>query len=144
MPSWAVTETRGTAPKPALWVVVVLESTKNGSCAAVASVIRIVPVTIWLPLDTSTVDGVISNDSRCGGVVSTTGGGELTVQLADAGGWSGLLAASVARTARVCAPAASPVTVLGDEHDDQAPVSRRHSKLAPTSLAEKEKVALLV
>jgi hypothetical protein len=51
-----------------------------------------------------------------------------------------LPAASVARTSKVCAPAASPVSPCGLVHAAHEPPSRRHSKVEPGSSAEKAKV----
>ena len=50
-------------------------------------------------------------------------------------------ASSTARTRKTCASFFSPVYVLGEEQACQAPPSRRHSKVAPLSDAENEKVA---
>ena len=56
---------------------------------------------------------------------------------------SGLPAASMARTSKVCAPSASPLYALGLEHEAQDPASRRHWRLEPASEELKEKLALL-
>lgn len=72
-----------------------------------------------------------------GGVVSA--GGEIVhVRLA---GELVLLAASVARTSKVCEPLESPVYDLGEVQAPHAPPSRRHSNVEPSSLEVNSKVA---
>src|SRR5689334_14883987 len=66
--------------------------------------------------------------------------GALTVQLALAGLGSTFRRASRARTAKACAPGASPVYACGEVHAPNAALSRLHSK-EPGSVAVKEKLA---
>src|SRR5687768_2255075 len=71
MPSFAVPEIRGTVPNRADWLVDWLENENVGASAPESlSVIRIVTVTFWLPVETLTAFGVKSNSATCGGVVS--------------------------------------------------------------------------
>ena len=61
-----------------------------------------------------------------GGV--TSGGGPLTVHAAVAGVGSALPVRSSARTAKLCTPGATPVSVRGDVQEAKAPPSSAHSK----------------
>ena len=70
-------------------------------------------------------------------VIDVSGAVASTVQVVVAGVASTLPLASVARTANVRRPSARPVSASGDPHGRYAPASRRHSKLAPASLAAK-------
>jgi hypothetical protein len=73
----------------------------------------------------------------CGAVVSI-------VQLCTAGLPSTFPAASIARTRKLCDPAASPAYVCGDSQATKAALSSEHSKLEPGSLAVKLKLALVL
>jgi hypothetical protein len=57
-----------------------------------------------------------------------------TVHVRDAGDVSALPAASVARTSNVCEPFARLEYALGEEHELQFPLSRRHRKVEPVSV----------
>src|SRR5687768_13092674 len=76
----------------------------------------------------------------CGAVVS---GGVATVQLKLAGVASVLPSASLARTAKVCAPTARPVYWTGVSHSANAAPSSEHSNVESTSLAAKVNVTLV-
>jgi hypothetical protein len=70
-------------------------------------------------------------------------GGRSTVQAYEAGVPSTFPAPSFARTSSRWRPAASPVTSCGELHVAYGRPSRRHSNVAPPSLAEKVKVAFV-
>src|SRR5687768_11950959 len=48
-----------------------------------------------------------------------------------------------ARTSNWCCPAVRPETTFGEVHGENEPVSTRHSKVAPVSLAENVKLVVL-
>src|SRR5438034_3088863 len=64
-----------------------------------------------------------------------------TLQLALAGVGSVFPAESVALTAKVCAPCASPVYVVGEVQATYAALSRLHANVDPASFEENENVA---
>ena len=66
-----------------------------------------------------------------------------TVQVRVASVGSTLPAASVARTEKVCAPWASPVSARGEVQVCQAPSSSLHSKVEPASVELNEMLALV-
>ena len=65
-----------------------------------------------------------------------------TVKLREAGVASTLLAGSVARTSKVCAPSAREAVVWAELQEAHAPASTRHSKVEPTWLAENANVGV--
>src|SRR5205085_10705674 len=72
------------------------------------------------------------------------GGGTIVaiVQVFVAGVWSTFPAASLARTAKVCVPAASPEKLVGEGQAAKAAESSEQAKLEPASLDVKLKLAL--
>src|ERR687885_930784 len=78
-----------------------------------------------------------------GGVVSGVAGAAIAHERV-AGVGSAFPAASIARTANVCAPAASPPYVFGALQASKAAPSRAHSKREPASVAAKTKVAVVL
>ncbi len=76
-------------------------------------------------------------------VIDVSGAAVSTVKLRVASEASVLPAASLALTEKVCEPSESPVSSFGDEQAAQAPASSLHSKLDPSSVEEKEKLAEL-
>jgi hypothetical protein len=74
-------------------------------------------------------------------VMLVSGAARSTAHVCVAGVGSVFPAGSVARTANVCGPSESPVRLLGEPHEAQAPLSSRHSKVDPLSVEMNEKVA---
>ena len=66
-------------------------------------------------------------------VMVVSGGVVSTVKVRDAGVWSVLPEASLARTEKVCEPSPSPVRSFGEAQAPQAPASSLHSNVAPSS-----------
>jgi hypothetical protein len=78
---------------------------------------KLLPASLLEKANVAVVSGVGSNGAESivvSGVVTST------VQVDEAGVPSVLPASSVARTSKVCEPAAKPVRLSGDEHGDQA------------------------
>src|SRR5215213_8798513 len=91
-----------------------------------------------LPLKAGVVSAVA--EPSAGAARVTAGAVRSTVKARLAGVASVLPAGSVARTEKVCAPSGSPATALGELHADHEPLSTRHSKLDPPSVAAKSKL----
>src|SRR5918992_1266514 len=85
---------------------------------------------------------VVSSVTSCGPESMNVSGSRSTVHPWTAGDWSGMPTGWTARTANVCSPSATLLSVVGDSQASNGAESSEHSKVALNWSAEKVKSAV--